>query len=293
MKKSIFCICAAAFGLFAQERYVHPESVALGKKAVFVTNIGKELKPSEKDGDGFISKLNYRGEIKVERFIDGLNAPKGTVVVGDKLWTADVDALKGFSIKNGKSIGKVSFEGESLFVNGLTVKDQNTLFMSATDSGALYEIDLKNLTKKKLEVDAILGANGLWYDEASKRMYVCGFGEGPGKTKGSLGYIRLDKKPLVFTKLEGIEGYLDGLVKVGDTLYVSDWVAYANEGVVRTYDLKSGKTATLEIAKVGGPADFKIDVKRNTLWLPVMLENRVQKVPLSLGGSCSGKGSAR
>ena len=60
-----------------------PESVATDGSHYYVSNVGKELKPTDKDGDGFISRMDLKGENLELRFIDGLNAPKGLLVRED------------------------------------------------------------------------------------------------------------------------------------------------------------------------------------------------------------------
>ena len=86
---------AVAEGFATPESAIHDPDLDLW----FVTNINGV--PSEKDGNGFISRVRPDGTLDSLRFIAGglngvtLNAPKGTAIVGDTLWVADIDAVRG------------------------------------------------------------------------------------------------------------------------------------------------------------------------------------------------------
>mgnify|MGYP000385513130 CR=1 FL=1 len=75
-----------------------PESIAWDGSHYYVSNVGKELKPMEKDGDGFISRMDAKGEILQLDFIGKLNAPKGMIVIEKTLYVCDVDVLLGFDL---------------------------------------------------------------------------------------------------------------------------------------------------------------------------------------------------
>lgn len=254
-----------------------PESMIVNKSDLYVTNVGKELKPTLKDGDGFISKLSLNGSIKDLHFIDGLNAPKGMGLIGNTLYIADIDTLKGFDLETKKEVFSLVFEGVS-FLNDITVKDSNTLFVGASDVGAIYKVNVSNKSYDKL-ID-FTTANGLFYEDGI--LYAAKLGSSPKSMfdgKGKLYKIDL-KKNNTLTQLGSFEGVLDGVHKVGDKVYVSDWVNFKKSGIIRVYDLKTKKESILELEPFMGSADFWIDEKTNKLYLPQMIGGKVTIIDL-------------
>ena len=71
-----------------------PESVCYddARNKIYVSNI--DGKPSEKDGNGFISMLTTEGDIMNLKWVDGLDAPKGMGIHKGSLFVADIDNLR-------------------------------------------------------------------------------------------------------------------------------------------------------------------------------------------------------
>lgn len=283
MKNTILSIAfaAAAFGAKMEaDGFNHPESVLVDGNRVAVSNVGKEPKPMDKDGDGYISLLNKKGEIINKNFITGLNAPKGMAFVrrgfGGTLYVADIDEVKGFDANSKKQVFSLVFEGVN-FLNDITKKDADTLYVSATDSGKIYEVNTK--TKEYKVIAELVGANGLVYDDG--RIYAVQLGSSAQNLFGGGGkLVEIDPASGKVTELAKAGGILDGIQKVGDTIYFSDWVKFEKAGVIRTYNVKTKAEGELALDKIGGPADFWIDTKTNKLWIPKMLEGKVLSVDL-------------
>ncbi len=253
---------------FAKEigGFSSPESIISNEKFIYVSNVGKELKPMAKDGDGFISKLSNDGKILQLKFIDNLNAPKGLCIIDNIIYTVDIDKLLGFDLKSKKEVFSLEIKGVK-FLNDITKKDNNTLFVSETISGSIYKIYLKNRSYEKLKIEKIKGANGIFY--LKNKLYIVGFGE-ENKPNGKIGFI--DLKNLKFKKLSNYNGYLDGLFIKDNKIYFSNWVAFEKKGVIKV--LNNSKLTTLKLDLVAGMADFYIDSK-NRLLIPKMMENKI------------------
>jgi hypothetical protein len=281
MKKIALSLIATAILGFSNtitvKGFSSPESMIVNKSDLYVTNVGKELKPTLKDGDGFISKLSLDGKIENLNFISGLNAPKGMGIIGDTLYIADIDTLKGFDLATKKEVFSLVFEGVN-FLNDITVKDSNTLFIGASDVGAIYEVNISNKTYEKL-ID-FTTANGLFYENGI--LYAAKLGSS-AKTmfdgKGKLYKIDLKNNNKV-TRLASFEGVLDGVHKVADKVYVSDWGNSKKTGIVRVYDLKTKKESILKQEPFMGAADFWIDEKSNKLYLPQMIGGDISIIKL-------------
>ncbi|MDD2829583.1 MAG: ATP-binding protein [Sulfuricurvum sp.] len=237
----------------------HPESVLVNGKIAYVSNVGNELKPTEKDGDGYISLINQKGEVVDKNFLTGLNAPKGMALIGGTLYVADVDTVRGYNLKTKKEIFSLVFEGVN-FLNDITVQNENTLLISSTDKGKIFEINVKNKSYKAFR--ALPDANGLLYSNG----IIYGVGHK---------LVTINLKNHKTTELSKKEGIFDGIQKSGDTLYFSDWVRMEKAGVIHTYNLKTKKEHDLPLETIAGPADFWIDSKTNTIWIPKMMEGKL------------------
>ena len=276
MKKIALSLITTAILGFAStvtvEGFSSPESTIVNKNDLYVSNVGKELKPTLKDGDGFISKLDINGKIKELHFIDGLDAPKGMGIVGNTLFVADINTLRGFDLSTKKEVFNVVFEGVN-FLNDITVKDSNTLFIGASDTSAIYEVNISNKSYKKLMDFTV--TNGLFYEDGI--LYAAQLGSTTQNMfdgKGKLYKIDL-KDNNKLTQLGNFEGVLDGVTKVGNKVYVSDWGNAKDTGIVRVYDLKTKEETILKLQSFMGAADFWIDEKSKKIFMPQMIGNKV------------------
>ncbi|MGM0564265.1 MAG: SMP-30/gluconolactonase/LRE family protein [Pseudomonadota bacterium] len=270
----------------AELAYRSPESAIAYGDHWIVTNVGDELKPMEKDGDGAIYKVPADGRLDGARelFADTtLHAPKGTLIVEDILLVADIDTLHFFDLESEELVRSIEphqgFEDRQKpsFLNGLTKGSDNTVYLSATDTGDIYAIRLGDtLGVTALETEKPLtGPNGLAWDEEKQRLYIASWGS-DNQPNGTLGYLDLSgEAPYPYQQLGNYQGYLDGLVLDGDTLYFSDWVAFEKAGKVYAYDLEKGEQRALNDEPIAGPADFHLSADGQSLIVPAMIGGEV------------------
>jgi sugar lactone lactonase YvrE len=276
--------------------FASPESVASDGTHYYVSNVGKELKPMDKDGDGFISRMDANGDELDLHFIDGLNAPKGMLVSDGTLFVCDVDVLLGFDLATRKKTLELSFAKDGVqFLNDVCAAPDGRLFVSATDKNALYLADPKGKSAAPIQLDiAPKGPNGLAtldYDGATI-LVVAEWGD-DDKPNGSLRGYKLDATFTKGTREANDEdfpvksGFKDGLALVtADGKPVgflhSDWVDFKSGGKV--YLLCESGYHDLAIPKgpVGGPADLFYDSKASTLALPCMIDGRLLLLKLNL-----------
>ncbi|NIG57404.1 SMP-30/gluconolactonase/LRE family protein [Chitinophaga sp. Cy-1792] len=257
-----------------------PESVIPYGPSLFITDLGEGGKPTVKDGNGIIWKMDPQGQ--GHAFATGLDAPKGTAIIGHTLYVADIDKVKGFDINSGKQVFSVDFAAtKTSLLNDLVVKDDSTLFVSSTDINKIYVVHLSgNGRFEELPLTSeIRGANGLAYDVKRQRLYVCGLGS-LTTFDGDLGYIDLHKTPLTFVHIGSRKGLYDGLALTDNNrkLVVSDWISFEKKGVILLVDIESGDIQQISQAPLNGPADFAL--YNNKLIIPLMLDAAVIAMPL-------------
>jgi len=259
----------------------HPESVISDGQFLYVTNMGKGGDPTARDGDGYISKLSLDGKVIDSSFGDvKLNAPKGTAIVRGMLYVADINRIMGFELINGRKLVEINLGSAGTnFANDLAVKDAFTLFVSATDIGKVFEVNIRsgNVTA----VADVKGANGLTYDKATNRLYVCSFNF-ENMQGGEIGVVSWKNQVPAYEKIDGIQGAFDGLALIDDhTLIVSDWGAMDHPaGFVEKFDITTKKVTKLDWPVIFGPADFYYDAKGNRLIIPVLVGEKILIQPL-------------
>lgn len=256
--------------------FSNPESVIADGNYIYVSNLGKKTAPSAKDADGFISRLTPEGKILELKFISGLDAPKGMAIIGKKLFVTDIDKIKGFDLKTGKEIFSLSFEKEQTnFLNDLCVKDSLSLFVSATDKNAVYQVKLNKKTYSKIALkDTLFSPNGLFYLPKEKTLYVATMSD-KGKVYGIVMNAKGALVSEVFSKQNGL---YDGLWISSTEMIVSDW---GNDGKGRILFIKNWKEEAAKQQaeqKKGftGPADFYFDEANSLYYFPEMLKGTVR-----------------
>lgn len=259
-------------GAIVVEGLAHPESILHDKVAdvYLISNINGE--PDGDDDDGFISRVHPDGTIEELRWIDGadaeveLDAPKGMAIVGDVLYVADLTEVRKFDRVSGAQIGSIPIAG-ALFLNDLAASPIGRVYVSDTGANSLHFIDGDAVTTM-LTSPELSGPNGLLF--AGDFLTVVGF-DGPNMFNVP---FEGPNASVVYTFAFGM---LDGIVAVPDGILVSSWDE-AGAGVYKLATDLSGVTPIVE--GIDSPADIEVDLDRNMLLVPVLLQDRAEFYPL-------------
>lgn len=255
-----------------------PESVVSDGRFLYVSNVGSELKPQAKDGDGFISKVSLKGDVIDAQFIGELNAPKGMAISTGTLYVTDIDRIVAYDINKGKKKFEISFEKENTyFLNDIVAKDKTTLYVSATDINQIFEVKIigKQPTYQALDLGGkVIAPNGLAYNAKEKKLYVATYGT--NEPNGEIGVLELGKKKPTYKRLTETKGAYDGIfVTLEGDIIVSDWGASLQQGgSLKT--IKKKKAVDIDgLTQLSGPADFLFDVRKNQIIVPEMVTGNV------------------
>lgn len=236
-----------------------PESVLYdyARDVIYVSNVNKN--PWEKDGNGFISKIDLQGNIIELEWIIGVDSPKGMGLVDSVLYVANVDEVIRINVNNGKIIHRIPFENEG-GLNDITVGDMGEVYVSSTSNSRVYEIlDNKYTVLNQGENE---GFNGLYYD--SEQLLIL-----TNKTQQLKSYKYASGEVTVLAS--GL-GAADGIVALEKGGYItSDWngeIFYINNEyeVKSLLDTKNEKMNT---------ADIEYIQKDSMLLVPTFFDNRV------------------
>ena len=235
-----------------------PESVLFDREreVIYVANVN--MNPWEKDGNGFISKMDLDGNIIELEWVTGFSGPKGMGILGNILFVADIDEVVEINIENGEINNRHKLEGTPT-LNDITV-GEGVVYISGSDSNKLFE--LKDGQVSLVMEDNFGRPNGLFAESDRILMLTSG--------SSQLMSINLDTKE--HTVLVDSLGHGDGVVPVGNGDYLtSSWrgeVFYISSNWKRT-QLLDTRDASINAADI----DYIID--RNLLLVPTFFDNRI------------------
>ncbi len=245
-----------------------PESayVDYASSSIFVSNVAGA--PPEKDGNGWISKLDFTGKVIAAKWVQGFNAPKGLRARDGKLWVADIDEVIAVDIAAAKIVQRVKIDGAK-FLNDVAVGGDGTVYVSDMALSRIYAIKDGGVS---IFADGpeLEHPNGLLIENNALIVASWGKPEADFSTKVPGRLYRLDlatkKKTLITPEPTG---NLDGVEHDGAGGYiVSDWVSGKVFRIAAT-------GATKVVAQYGkGSADLAF-VPPRTLILPHMMDGKV------------------
>ena len=246
--------------------FTSPESVVQDAKGdIYVSEIGE----FNKDGDGKITRISIDG--KLSTFASGMDDPKGLTFIGKSLYVTDKNRVLKVE-SNGKWMvfgSTMAFPQTPIFLNDITSDEAGNLYVSDSGNlsagGAIFKItqDKKITLILNENTPEILAPNGLLV--VKNDLFEVDF------ASGILYKINLKTKSILKVA-EGFGGG-DGLIKSGDSFFVSDW--------------KNGKIFKLQRNKVTlfkegfkAAADIALSYDKRSIITPDMKTGSVTLVPI-------------
>ena len=241
-----------------------PESVAVGVDGdvYYISNLDRPGTP----GDGFIARVV---DGKVERWVTGLDDPKGIVLCGGKLYVADIDKVWQITLEGEKELlaGPEDFPVRPAFLNDTVCDSSGNLYVSDTRLGVIFKITpdgQADIFADREHVPELRAPNGLLF--SGEDLLVLDF------SSGKLIKIKPDGEWEVLA--EGF-GAGDGLAAdVQGNFYLSD---YRGGKVYRWWPDGERKVIAQGLKS---PADIAVDLKKELLLIPEFAGNRLQLIPL-------------
>lgn len=242
-----------------------------------ISNVGGKL--TAVDGDGFISAFSPAGTIAEARWIVSgkggvtLNAPKGLAVTRDVLYVADIDTVRFFDSKTGAPKGEIKIPG-AVYLAGMAAAPDGRVFVAdagvavqedgslkAVNDGAIWTLNGLGRPPTKMVTKESLGGPAAIDVRPDGRLLVA--------TLMSGSVYRLDPAGKKHDELKASRGKLDGVVEVGNKIYVSSWDAAA------VYRRIEGGMFAVQLADLKGPGGLAFDVTRSRIVVPLLSADRV------------------
>ena len=232
----------------------NPESVLYDSKSktLFVSDIGE----FDKQGVGYLSKLDLNGKVTKKDWVTGLDAPKGLGMNKNNLYVAETHAVAVIDVAKGTISKRIPIEGSGM-LNDITIDPKGIVYVSDSRTGKVHRIEND---KPAVYLEDLKGINGLL--AIDKDLYILADGV----------FKKADSDKKVTDIATGIEGGSDGIAMVGKNEFLcTGW-----GGTI--YYVKADGTIQLlsdTRDKKINAADLGYDASSKTLYVPQMTSNRV------------------
>ena len=224
--------------------------------------------PLDKDDNGFISLVSPQGKITELEWISGaselyeLHAPKGTALVDNELYVADIDTIRVFDLNSGAHIRNISIEGAQ-FLNDLHAAG-SSVFCSDMNTGIIHQ--LKQGKQLSVFKHGLSSPNGI--AARGQSIYITSFKD-PSVVQLKMDGSTVEASTFPASGLDGIVMTLDG------TSYVSSWDSSS------IYRRSPANKIEPLLTDIDAPADIGWDSKRNRLLVPLFKQNELLFVSTS------------
>ena len=248
----------------------NPESVIYDAKLnhLYVSNINGS--GVVKDGNGFISIISLDGKMIQEKWVIGLNAPKGLAIFGRTLYTSDIDELVAIDIDSGRITNRFKVN-DAKFLNDVAVSRNGDVYVSDMVLNRIHVLTEDSFSvwieNEKLESpngllalgdDIILGSWGKMTD---------GFAT---EVPGHLKRISIKDKTIESIGDGSSVGNLDGVEIDNDgDFYVTDWMT----GKLLHIEHSGEVSVLLDLPQ--GSADHEFIMRKSLILIPLMKDNKL------------------
>ncbi|HKW85585.1 MAG TPA: hypothetical protein VJM82_00785 [Nitrospiraceae bacterium] len=247
----------------------------------FISNVNGD--PELKDNNGFITKLDRDGKLVKLQFIKGgegqtiLHAPKGMAIVGQVLYVADLDMVRGFDKTTGQPVVTVSLENyakaeqrPNTALTDLVHDGHGLLYASDTSANTIYRIDTtKQYAASVFAHDTTLaGPRGLAVHPKTGHLIVVSWDKGKILEVSGKGTItELVSNSFFssrFSNLDGVDFDQWG------NMYVSDFTTG------KIWRMRSDRHFDVIAEFLPTPADIAVDRTKNLILVPYLYGNAAE-----------------
>lgn len=238
------------------------------RDVLYVSNINGQ--GTDKDGNGYISKVALDGTVTEAEWATDLDGPKGMAIAGDRLYVSDITALVEIDINQGTVLNRYEAEG-AVFMNDVAADEAGNIYVSDIVTYTLHR--LSGDTFEAWVVDEELeNPNGLLVE--GENLVVGAWGkmkedfstDVPGHLKtvslsdGSISDLGDGRS---IDNLDGVESDGQG------NYYATDWMA----GTLMHVTASGEAEVLLELGQ--GSADLEVVASEGLVVIPMMKDGKL------------------
>lgn len=264
---------ARAGEIWRASGFEQPESALFdaANKRIIVSNIVGN--PGAADGNGYLSVLSPHGKLVAQHWTDGMDAPKGMAISGDKLYVADITKVRVVDLASGRLVSTIDVPG-AVFLNDMTADGSGKVYVTDMLADSIYKID-SDRPVLFVKDAALASPNGVFADGG--RLIVASWGKGikpDFSTAEPGGLLTVDLATKAISQLPGAEEFadLDGVIAIGDSIYATAYMT----GTLYRYHAGSAPEAIATFKP--GSADIGTDGER--IFVPLMNDGEVAALSL-------------
>ncbi len=264
---AIIWTCAAASAFEVQGLAV-PESfiVDYSTGRYFISNVNGG--PTEKNGAGFITRLNPDGSVAELKFIKGgtgvaLNAPKGLLLLGENLYVSDIDHVRGFNKSTGRKSADFNLTSFSpKFLNDLAADSQGRIYVTDMGTNRIFRIDPSSGKADVFAEGEELGSpNGLVFLPRGRKFLLVTWDSGRLYSVDMQGRLKPASREMA-ANLDGVD-----FDDAGNIFFSS----FSGGKIYRMSPQGKIKTVSRNLVT---PADISLDRKKRLILVPSFNGNR-------------------
>jgi len=246
-----------------EKSLLRPESVIydVDRSVLYVSNING--KPTGKDGNGYISLISTDGKILKEKWIVGLDAPKGMAIYAGFLYVSDIDRVVKISLEKSEIVSTYSAPN-ARFLNDVAINSNGAVYVSDSKRQTIYQLSEEQLTVW-VNDERISRPNGLY---AQDDILLVAAGDASVKKPGRSRYLQAinyqDKTILPLKDTTPI-GSVDGIERSRTGEY---FLTDFRSGDIFYYTHDKGAVIIQSLEK--GTADLDYDAVNNMLYVPIL-----------------------
>jgi hypothetical protein len=252
------CIFVGSYAQNAAKLWESKPAFEVPESVIYVSNVNGS--PLDKNGKGYLSKVALNGDIKIQQWITGLNAPKGLAILGNFLYVSDIDRIAKIDCKKNSILEFIEIPG-SKFLNDVTVSDKGVLAVSDMMDNAVYLL-MADTIHRFIRDEKLERVNGLFFE--GETLYA-------GTNNIIYAINTADTALSLLVYIENTEG-IDGLERFDvNQFIISDW-----SGKVQIVSADKEPLELLNFTDENyNAADIDYDINSKTLFIPTFFGNTV------------------
>ena len=206
-------------GVVVVPGFMTPESVYWEPEGQrwYVSNIVGAL--GEKDGLGWISRLDADGTLLAAQWVTGFDTPAGLRSFAGQLFVADIDELHVIDIASATITETIAIPG-AMFLNDVTVDGAGTVYVSDTVTNTIHRVQPGEAPQVVVQDAGLQAPNGL--SVLGDQLVVASIGS-VGADEIVAPLFKLDLGTASFAQFGSLTAKFDGVEQDGADLLVTDF----------------------------------------------------------------------